>query len=327
MKTIRSLLFSLTLLMACTPSLFASKLIELVSANKYKEVEEYLKTSKGKKEINTPGSWNSTPLLWACSGDWSCYYDNRLEIVKLLLKNGADPTTESLYRSPISFLCLDPVWRILEQKNQLPSQMFWIDLFRAKQKQHFREELLMSLVPFKKHKNETGKQTDSQFFIESVLTQFAEQMGNSTSAPEVQITDELCTSPDVKNQNEVIKRIEKFVKILLFESRYSYKPYIWRENQIEAVDKTQHQDFTCSLHEFRLNLNFSGYFSTPSQKQQDRFWRTLKQITNKTILAHKIPSKKNTYGKISDILIICHKPRNPKSIISFEKIINTYNAN
>lgn len=371
MQTIRSLLFSFLLLVAFIPSLSADKLLNLVKKNKYGDIKKYLKTTEGKKEVNTPDKDNKTPLYEACLNNnfdiaelllrygakdsinipdkidfrtplylaccsnnlklvrlllqngakdsvnnpdetkktplwWSCHNGNP-EIVKLLLQNSADATIKPLYfQSPISIICSHQ-WNTLHQWNTQQ-----------------RKELLMSFIPFKKNGNKTQKQKDVKDFIELVIAALAEQMektglmGNCPSAPNIQETSKLFSHPSVPNQKEEINRIEEFTKILLFQP---HKTYTWPE---KPINRNHPAHFDCSTDEYRLKFNFGINYS------QYLFLRALQQTTHKAILAQKksiLPAKKKQFSKLSDVVIICDKPRKYESTVSFEDMTNMYNEN
>lgn len=68
---------------------FSNPLIESCKLNYYKLTEYLLKTGE-KKYINHPGSQYAPALFWAM-------LNGNIELVELLLKNGADPNSETHY--------------------------------------------------------------------------------------------------------------------------------------------------------------------------------------------------------------------------------------
>ena len=68
---------------------FSNPLIESCKLNYYK-LTEYLLTTDAKKYINYPFSQYAPALFWAMQ-------NKNVELVELLLKNGADPNSESHY--------------------------------------------------------------------------------------------------------------------------------------------------------------------------------------------------------------------------------------
>jgi ankyrin repeat protein len=81
----KSLFIILTLLITST-SLYSQNICELISKNKYEEVEKYTKS------LNVYAKSKTTPLMWAI-------YKSDLKMVKLLISKGAKPKMKSWLNS------------------------------------------------------------------------------------------------------------------------------------------------------------------------------------------------------------------------------------
>jgi ankyrin repeat protein len=78
---VKKLFFTLFLLLTISPFLFAQNIIDAIEAKNYKAVEQFVKEGKN---VNAPIENGQFPL-------WNAIWNNDTEMVKLLLKNGADP--------------------------------------------------------------------------------------------------------------------------------------------------------------------------------------------------------------------------------------------